>query len=49
MNLTAKQTECLQIMKKASVVYLTNVDENGFPSTRAKLNLKNPSEYSGLL
>jgi general stress protein 26 len=48
-NLTTKQTECLQIMKKASIVYLTNVDENGFPSTRAMLNLKNPGEYPGLV
>jgi general stress protein 26 len=48
-NLTAKQMECLQIIKKASVVYLTNVDKNGFPSTRAMLNLKNPSEYPGLV
>ncbi|MDR1052986.1 MAG: pyridoxamine 5'-phosphate oxidase family protein [Planctomycetaceae bacterium] len=48
-NLTTKQAACLRIMENASIVYLTNVDENGFPSTRAMLNLKNPKEYSGLV
>ncbi|MDR2556952.1 MAG: pyridoxamine 5'-phosphate oxidase family protein [Bacteroidales bacterium] len=47
-TLTVKQTECLQFIKAASVVYLTTVDGNGFPSTRAMLNLKNPKEYPGL-
>jgi general stress protein 26 len=28
---------------------LTNIDKNGFPSTRAMLNLKNPKEYPGLV
>jgi hypothetical protein len=40
-NVTTKQAECLKIMKDASIVYLTNIDKNGFPSTRAMLNLKN--------
>ena len=47
-NPTAKQAECLKIMEAASIVYLTNIDKNGFPSTRAMLNLKNPNEYPGL-
>ncbi|MDR1182135.1 MAG: pyridoxamine 5'-phosphate oxidase family protein [Bacteroidales bacterium] len=47
-NLTAKQAEGLKVMENASVVYLTNIDKNGFPSTRAMLNLKNPREYPGL-
>ena len=47
-NLSAKQAECLKMMEAASVVYLTNIDKDGFPSTRAMLNLKNPNEYPGL-
>jgi general stress protein 26 len=47
-NLTTKQTECLKVMQAASIVYLTTIDGNGSPSTRAMLNLKNPSEYPGL-
>jgi general stress protein 26 len=37
-----------EIMENASVVYLSNIDKNGVPSTRAMLNLKNPVEYPGL-
>jgi general stress protein 26 len=48
-NLTAKQAECLKVMKNASCVYLANIDKTGFPSTRAMLNLKNPKEYPGLV
>ncbi|MDR0413653.1 MAG: hypothetical protein LBH61_07635, partial [Dysgonamonadaceae bacterium] len=48
-NLSAKQAECLKVMQAASVVYLTNIDKEGFPSTRAMLNLKNPNEYPGLV
>jgi len=48
-NLTAKQAECLKIMEAASIVYLTNIDNEGFPSTRAMLNLKNPNEHPGLV
>jgi general stress protein 26 len=47
-HLTEKQAECLKIMENTSIVYLTNVDKEGFPSTRAMLNLKNPKEYPGL-
>ena len=47
-NQTTKQAECLKVMETASIVYLTNIDENGFPSTRAMLNLKNPNKYPGL-
>jgi hypothetical protein len=34
-DLTEKQSEYLKIMENASVVYLTNIDKNGFLSTRA--------------
>jgi general stress protein 26 len=48
-NLTAKQAECLKVMENASLVYLTNIDKDGFPSTRVMLNLKNLKEYPGLV
>jgi general stress protein 26 len=48
-HLTEKQTECLKVMENASLVYLTTIDKNGFPSTRAMLNLKNQKEYPGLV
>ena len=47
-TLTKKQEECLKMMETASIVYLTNIDKNGYPSTRAMLNLKNPVENQGL-
>jgi len=47
-TLTKKQEECLKMMEAASIVYLTNIDKDGFPSTRAMLNLKNPVENPGL-
>ncbi|MDR0367952.1 MAG: pyridoxamine 5'-phosphate oxidase family protein, partial [Bacteroidales bacterium] len=49
MELTKKQSACLKVMQTASLVYLTNIDKEGFPSTRAMLNLKNPNEYPGLV
>jgi general stress protein 26 len=48
-NLSAKQAEYLKMMETASVVYLTNIDKDGFPTTRAMFNLKNPNEYPGLV
>ncbi|MDR1272975.1 MAG: pyridoxamine 5'-phosphate oxidase family protein [Odoribacteraceae bacterium] len=47
-HLTEKQAECLKVMENASIVYLTNIDKEGCPSTRAMLNLKNPGAYPGL-
>jgi general stress protein 26 len=48
MQLTPKQLECLAVMKTASFVELTTIDRNGFPSTRAMLNLKNEQQYPHL-
>jgi general stress protein 26 len=48
MNLTAKQKECLEVMENASFVELTTVDRQGFPSTRAMLNLRNRRQYPHL-
>jgi len=48
MKLTDKQTECLKVMESLPFVDLTTIDENGFPSTRAMLNLRNKKDYSYL-
>ncbi len=49
MNLTAKQKECLEAMENASFVELTTIDPEGYPSTRAMLNLRNKQQYPHLL
>jgi general stress protein 26 len=48
MSLTAKQKECLGVIENASIVELTTIDSNGFPSTRAMLNLRNKQLYPHL-
>jgi general stress protein 26 len=35
----------LELIKRADAAYLTTIDSNGFPSTRAMLNLKNCRQY----
>ena len=47
-SLTEKQAECLKAMENLSLVNLTTIDLNGFPSTRAMLNLRNKQEYPHL-
>jgi len=49
MNLTTKQKECLEMMERSSFVYLTTIDLNGFPATRAMLNLRNKEQYPRLV
>jgi Uncharacterized stress protein (general stress protein 26) len=39
----------LELIKKADAAYLTTIDENGFPSTRAMLNLKNVVQFPKLV
>ncbi|MDR2839745.1 MAG: pyridoxamine 5'-phosphate oxidase family protein [Paludibacter sp.] len=48
MNITEKQAECLKVMESLSVVDFTTIDKNGFPSTRAMLNLRNKAECPSL-
>jgi general stress protein 26 len=48
MKLTQKQAECLKVMESMSFVDLTTIDKNGFPSTRAMMNLRNKQEYPHL-
>jgi general stress protein 26 len=37
------------LMKKAEAAYLTTIDRDGVPHTRAMLNLRNPKQYPGLI
>ena len=39
----------LELIKRADAAYLTTIDPNGFPSTRAMLNLKNAEQFPGLV
>ena len=39
----------LELIKKADSAYLTTIDSNGFPSTRAMLNLKNGKQFPKLI
>ncbi|MCX6272956.1 MAG: pyridoxamine 5'-phosphate oxidase family protein [Bacteroidetes bacterium] len=39
----------LELIKRADAAYLTTIDSNGFPSTRAMLNLKNSVQYPKLV
>lgn len=41
--------EGTELIKKADVAYLTTIDFNGFPSTRAMFNLKNISQFPHLV
>lgn len=36
------------LMEETEVVYLSTVDDEGYPETRAMLNLRNPLKYPGL-
>jgi general stress protein 26 len=40
--------EFLSLMETADVVYLSTIDENGFPQTRAMGNLRNKTIFSNL-
>jgi general stress protein 26 len=37
--------DCIELMETADGVYLTTVSEDGYPRTRAMLNLRNRSQY----
>jgi general stress protein 26 len=41
--------QCIQLMENAETVYLTTIDLEGFPNTRAMLNLRNKHQYPGLV
>jgi general stress protein 26 len=39
----------LTLMSEAEAVYITTIDEQGFPQTRAMLNLRNKEHYPALV
>lgn len=39
----------IELIKKADAAYLTTIDSNGFPSTRALFNLKNSMQFPKLV
>jgi len=39
----------IELIKKADMAYLTTIDSNGFPSTRAMFNLKNSKQFPKLV
>ena len=41
--------ECVKLMETADVAYLSTVDSDGFPQTRAMVNLRNKEQYSDLV
>jgi len=49
MKLTEKQETLLEVIESASIVYLSTMDAEGFPSTRAMLNLRNKEQFPHLI
>ena len=45
MNIQDLKSACLEIMETAEVVYVSTIDEGGFPHTRAMFNLRNKAEF----
>lgn len=45
MNTNEIKEQCLRIMTSAPAVYMTVIGEDGFPRTRAMLNLRNREQY----
>jgi len=49
MELEEKLKEVLGIIESLETVYLSTIDQNGYPSTRAMLNLRNKKQYPHLV
>ena len=49
MELAEKLKEILGVIESTEIVYLSTIDENGYPSTRAMLNLRNKKQYPHLI
>ncbi|MCK5827847.1 pyridoxamine 5'-phosphate oxidase family protein, partial [Candidatus Bipolaricaulota bacterium] len=45
MNKSEIKRQCLEIMATAPAVFITVIGEDGFPRTRAMLNLRNRTQY----
>ena len=41
--------ECIKLMETADVIYLSTIDEDGFPQTRAMVNLRNEEQFPNLV
>jgi general stress protein 26 len=49
MNEREARRFALELMESSDAVYLTTVDRDGFPQTRAMLNLRNRQQYPSLV
>jgi general stress protein 26 len=47
-TVTPKQKDCLEVIEQSATVELTTIDQDGFPSTRAMLNLRNKKAYQAI-
>ena len=45
MNFEEVKHECLKLMQESKAAYLTTIDQNGAPITRAMLNLRNKEQF----
>ena len=48
MDATAIKEVSLKLIESADAAFLTNIGRDGFPDTRAMLNLRNAAQYPGL-
>lgn len=49
MELAEKLKEIHEMIETSETVYLSTIDKNGYPSTRAMLNLRNKKQYPHLV
>jgi len=49
MELAEKLKEIREVIETSETVYLSTIDKNGYPSTRAMLNLRNKKQYPHLV
>ena len=49
MEYTHAHERSLNLLSVAPVAYLTTIDQNGWPNTRAMLNLRNEEKYPNLI
>ena len=40
--------ECLKLMETAEATYLSTIDSNGYPQTRAMINLRNKQQFQDI-
>lgn len=49
MDVTTAHEQALQLLSEAPAAYLTTIDQDGWPNTRAMLNLRNEMQYPDLI